>query len=380
MITVNKLPSLIQCTTTSHWHAKQLSHATVKACLQKTDSDISSLISKKKAVLNLSRFRNTLKNFDKDHSLRTYYTVDEERDFMDCFTQFMLDLNMVISVNGLDDPFTTDMIVKYKSYFHESYSVYHSFNNPLGYHGDYLLISHIYGNRPCGNSILGLLIDKAILHYPEFQSVRKRYKILSDKILQIAEEHDDDIDVTCLASGPAEEIRHVLDTMDTAILSRLQINLIDDDEYALAYSKEKITNHPRFNDLRNINYIHANIVYILSGKQKLDLQQQDLIYSLGMTDYFKDATYIRLVRWVFAHLKLNGIVSFGNIKPDTIGQPFMQIFMDWKLIARSEPELQNIFKKTNFMMCFIDDEEIYGDAFHFATARKTNDIYFSTLP
>ena len=65
----------------------------------------------------------------------------------------------------------------------------------------------------------------------------------------------------------------------------LHASLIDIDLQALAYVAERRDNAGLQN---RINLINANLVYLALGRQKLELNDQDLIYSIGLIDYFND--------------------------------------------------------------------------------------------
>ena len=64
--------------------------------------------------------------------------------------------------------------------------------------------------------------------------------------------------------------------------ARLYASLVDIDFQALAQVADR-RNRAKLEN--RINLINANLVYLALGRQKLELTEQDLIYSLGLTDY-----------------------------------------------------------------------------------------------
>ncbi len=107
---------------------------------------------------------------------------------------------------------------------------------------------------------------------PASQAVRNRRGLLADEIMQVIERnHGKPGRVTSLASGPALELFDVLDRIDDP--SRLEATLIDIDLQALAFVSDKLA---RQKLERQWNLVHANLVYLATGKHSIDLADQDL--------------------------------------------------------------------------------------------------------
>ena len=81
---------------------------------------------------------------------------------------------------------------------------------------------------------------------------------------------------------------------------RLHASLIDIDLQALAYVADRRDNAGLQN---RINLINANLVYLALGRQKLELNDQDLIYSIGLIDYFNDKFVVKLLNWIHGRLR-----------------------------------------------------------------------------
>ena len=89
--------------------------------------------------------------------------------------------------------------------------------------------------------------------------------------------------------------------------------LVDIDLQALAHAADR-RDHAELQD--RISLINANLVYLALGRQKLALNDQDLIYSIGLTDYFNDKFVIKLLNWIHGRLRLGGRVILCNFHPN----------------------------------------------------------------
>ena len=112
---------------------------------------------------------------------------------------------------------------------------------------------------------------------------------------------DGAVHVTSLACGPHEEVFDVFQQLDDR--RRLYASLVDIDLQALAYVADRRNNAGLQN---RINLINANLVYLALGRQKLELNDQDLIYSIGLIDYFNDKFVVKLLNWIHGRLRPGG--------------------------------------------------------------------------
>jgi CRP-like cAMP-binding protein/SAM-dependent methyltransferase len=217
------------------------------------------------------------------------------------------------------------------------------YSKPRGYAGDFLSIQMIYENQYAGAGRIGPLLDRCFLNTPVAKAIRNRRALLAGEIMATVEAKDGATHVTSLACGPAEEIFDLFQTLDDS--SRLHVSLLDIDLQALAYvadRRDKARLHNR------INLINANLVYLAMGRQKLELRDQDLIYSLGLTDYFNDKFVVRLLDWICHRLRSGGRVILGNFHPNNYCREMMDHVLEWKLVHRSEEDMNRIFAESAF--------------------------------
>jgi len=218
------------------------------------------------------------------------------------------------------------------------------YSKPRGYAGDYLTIEYIYADEPAGTGRLGPLLDRCCLEQPAGQAVRKRRGLLADEIGKtLAEQPDRPARVLSMACGPAREIFDVYETL--ADPARLVATCLDIDLQALAHVD--VLREQR-GLKRHIHLQNANLVYLATGRQSLSVPPQDLVYSIGLIDYFDDAFVVRMLDFVHDVLRPGGKVILGNFHPRNPTKAFMDFVLDWQLTHRTEDDMNRLFTASKF--------------------------------
>ena len=218
------------------------------------------------------------------------------------------------------------------------------YSKPRGYAGDYLTIQWIYENEPRGHGRLGRLLDQCFLDMHAAQAVRNRRGLLREEIeATLAARGGQPARVLSIACGPARELFDVLETLDEP--SRLRATCVDIDLQALASVADE---RDRKELRRSMRLEHANVVHLVTGRQKIELPEQDLAYSIGLVDYFDDAFVVRLLDYLYDRLRPGGRVILGNFHPDNPTKAIMDHVLDWKLVHRSEADMNRLFVKSKF--------------------------------
>ena len=146
--------------------------------------------------------------------------------------------------------------------------------------------------------------------------------------------------VTSLACGPAREVFDVFAELGHDGFDVTAID-IDHDALALLNSQIQESSVP-------IRPVHGNLIYLATGRQKLDLPPQDLMYSIGLIDYFNDNFVIKLLNWIHDRLRPGGRVILGNFHPKNSTRAFMDYALDWRLIHRDEAKMDELYRASKF--------------------------------
>ncbi len=218
------------------------------------------------------------------------------------------------------------------------------YSKPRGNAGDFLTIEMIYRNRPTGTGRIGPLLDRCFLNSPTAKAIRNRRVLLAKEIMRTVEAKDGAAHVTSLACGPAQEVFDVFQQLDDH--RQLYASLVDIDLQALAYVGYR-RDKARLQNL--INLINANLVYLALGRQKLELNDQDLVYSIGLTDYFNDKFVVKLLNWIHGRLRPGGKVILCNFHPNNYCKELMDYVLEWRLIHRSEEDMNRLFTYSAFV-------------------------------
>lgn len=217
------------------------------------------------------------------------------------------------------------------------------YSKPRGYAGDFFTIECIYRNNPSGSGRLGPLLDECFLDGFPARAVRNRRGLLAEEIRRTVDQASDEARIASLACGPAREVFDVLETLGDA--KRPSVTLLDIDSEALAFVADRAKEHG-FQD--HINAVSANLVYLALGRHKLDLPPQHLVYSIGLIDYFNDKLVLRLIDYIHSLLTPGGRVILGNFHPNNVDKAFMDHILEWRLIHRTEDDMDRLFAKSKF--------------------------------
>jgi CRP-like cAMP-binding protein/SAM-dependent methyltransferase len=218
------------------------------------------------------------------------------------------------------------------------------YRKPRGYAGDFLSIEWIYENHPDGAGRLGPTLDRCFLDMFAARAVCNRRALLAEEIgATLADQRGTPARVLSMACGPAREIFDVFERLSDPKL--LFATLIDIDFEALAFVANIRDKRglKRFIQLEN-----GNLVYVATGRRHLDVPPQDLVYSIGLIDYFDDSFVIRLLNYVHDVLRPGGRVILGNFHPRNPSRALMDYVWDWKLIHRDEANMNRLFEQSKF--------------------------------
>lgn len=219
------------------------------------------------------------------------------------------------------------------------------YSKPRGYAGDFITIDELYQGQPKGTGRIGAILDRCFLELPAANAVRNRRQLLVEEIHSTMSQRNNGYvaRVTSLASGPAAEVFDVFQHLDDP--NKLYVTLIDIDLQALAFVSDKAR---RQKWRKRLRFVPGNLVDVVNGKQDLGIESQDLIYSIGLIDYFSDSFVIRLLNYIHSKLRPGGRVILGNFHPNNPTRALMDYVLGWELIYRTEDEMNRLFAQSAF--------------------------------
>ena len=218
-----------------------------------------------------------------------------------------------------------------------------SFRKPQGIAGDHYTIEQIYEHGDNERRSLGHLVNHCFLREPACRAVKNRKNYMVRQILGRIEAVDDVVSVASVACGPAREIFEIYDIFDKTERKRLKTVAIDADSRAIS-SVNDATSERALRDY--IKAFGANIHIIDTIPERY--RKNDLVYSMGLIDYFSDAAAIKAINNMYQLLKPGGEVIVGNFHTSCSSRVFLDYVLDWKLNYRSEEDMRKIFERSKF--------------------------------
>jgi len=216
--------------------------------------------------------------------------------------------------------------------FHQEPCTKRSFDKPRGYAGDAVTLDYLYGitRLKDGASETEKNLFQFMFESEAAKALRSRYKIIGNRLQDIVAHHPTKPRVLSVACGHAPE----LGLLPPELKQKLEFVGMDGDLETLT------TLHSRNPDMPFLQPLHLPLLGLI--KQKNKIGEFDFIYSSGLYDYLEEPIAQKLTRHLFNLLKPGGrllITNFGAVTKD-IG--YMEAFMDWFLIYRTEKEMLNI--------------------------------------
>lgn len=224
-------------------------------------------------------------------------------------------------------------------------AAYHCYKKPLGYPGDFMLMSYLYSAKPRGDSLYAKLVHQVVVREePLAHAVRQRKEFILSQIRQTihaARNRGMAARVLSVGCGPAQEIRDLL-LNDPA--TEATITLIDQDQRCLAHVDRVLSANETSQQLSaSIQYLHVGLKQLLLRREFMDaIPLQDLIYTAGVFDYLGIRLAQRLAHWLYQRLLPGGQLVIGNVKQIRGVAWSLDYWMDWPLIYRTTEEMLEI--------------------------------------
>jgi len=208
----------------------------------------------------------------------------------------------------------------------------HAYMRPRGYPGDAALIDYIYGLVPSyPDNDLAEGIYSYTINAPASAAVRYRREFIAKKISNLIQSKDS-ISILSLAAGHLREAE-LVDELESR---RVKWLAIDQDSQSVALINECYGN-------MGVMAESGSVRDVVSGKYD-SLHNFDLVYALGLYDYLGNRLAKKLLEKLLAKVKMGGQLVIANFLPNVKDIGYMESFMNWSLIYRSERQTCELFK------------------------------------
>jgi len=220
-------------------------------------------------------------------------------------------------------------------YFHEDPFTRWSFVKPRGYSGDAHLIDFIYGHESVASEVakaspLGRTLFEYTRNSPSPVAVRERRDLLTRHVDAIAAEKGAGTEILTVAAGHLREADRSVALKNGGIKRWV----------ALDQDPQSVGSMTRDFQGTCIEAIDGSVRGLLTKSHKIGTF--DFIYAAGLYDYLADKVAIKLTQTCLDMLKPNGSFLFANFSRDVADDGYMETFMNWALLLRSEIDMWNI--------------------------------------
>ncbi len=214
---------------------------------------------------------------------------------------------------------------------------------PRGYAGDSVLMQWIYDAERVGDSTFGMLLHGHVVGVEAAQAVRNRRRKIAAEVRSssaaLTGRMSRPFEILSVACGPAWELRDLFQQREDA--ARYSLTLLDQDPQALSEARSAVEGAARAID----GEIHARYLCesVKTKRTAAELAEVwgrfDFIYSMGLFDYLTEKTAKGLLSTLYGQLQPGGRMIIGNYHVGCATRLYLDYWMDWPLVYRTESQL-----------------------------------------
>lgn len=210
-----------------------------------------------------------------------------------------------------------------------------SFEKPRGYSGDAHLLDFIYGHPNVADAVeQASPRGKALYDYTRAASssaaVRERRDILTQQVDAVAASRGTGAEILTIAAGHLREAKNSA-ALQAGTLKRWVA--LDQDPLSIASIASDYAGSC-------VEPVAGSVLDILTGQKSFG--QFDLVYAAGLYDYLSFGVSVKLTRRCLQMLKPGGKFLFANFSDELAVDGYMETFMNWALLLRSEADMGKI--------------------------------------
>jgi extracellular factor (EF) 3-hydroxypalmitic acid methyl ester biosynthesis protein len=218
------------------------------------------------------------------------------------------------------------------------------YRKPLGYAGDYEMVSMILRDPHEGGSLFAKLMNTWFLTQPPAEAHRNRVKYLTSKLREEgmkARCENRRMRVLNLGCGPAGEIHAFMREGD--LCNRASLTLLDFNDETIRDTGNALRSVNRqFHRTAEINMVKRSVHQVLKDGSKggnvPGAGTFDFVYCAGLFDYLSDKTCQLLMNTFHEMLAPGGLLVATNVDSYNPIRNIMGYIFEWKLVERNGTE------------------------------------------
>lgn len=233
------------------------------------------------------------------------------------------------------------------------------FKKYRGYPGDYEMMDYVYNNKICSNNIFGQYFDVYFIRNAYSEAVRGRKNLMRDILLEEIGQQNE-LRILNIPCGPSRDVQEFLETKQSN--NSFEIICVDNDSESLEFAQKAIFGLKKS---ENVSFRQGNILDYSRNptKAEKDLGTFDIIYSIGIADYFPDKLLQKFIYSTYAMIKPGGelIFAFKITNKDPFAPLPPKWFCDWVFVPRSLEESIKVVEESG-IKAFTKTKEIWEES------------------
>lgn len=222
--------------------------------------------------------------------------------------------------------------------------VYRIFQKPLGYAGDYEMVSMMLRDPYEGSSMFAKLLNRLFLDIPPVVAHRNRIDFLVKALHSETERmaaKGKVAKVFNLGCGPAKEIQTFL--AEDNLSDNAELVLLDFNDETLA-SCGRVLEELRGRNRRRtgLQFVKRSVHQILKESSKkgagFEVGSYDMVYCAGLFDYLSDRICRRLLEVFYDLLAPGGLLVATNVDASNPSRLWMEYVVEWHLVYRNKEQ------------------------------------------
>lgn len=226
--------------------------------------------------------------------------------------------------------------------------IYRTFQKPLGYAGDYEMVSMMLRDPYEGSSMFAKILNRLFLDTAPVVAHRNRIKYLCQRLHEETlrmHEQGKVARIFNLGCGPAREVQNFLienDLCDNADFLLLDFN----DETLTNTTRDLETLRSRYRRRTGLKMTKRSVHQILkeSARPGAGFEQggYDFVYCAGLFDYLSDRICRRLLEVFYDLLAPGGLLVATNVDLSNPSRNWMEYVLEWHLVYRNKEQFSKL--------------------------------------
>lgn len=220
--------------------------------------------------------------------------------------------------------------------------IYRTFQKPLGYAGDYEMVSMMMRDPYEGSTMFAKTLNRLFLDTAPVVAHRNRITYLVDKLrgeTRRLASCGKTARVLNLGCGPAREVQLFL--ANDALSDSADLLLLDfNDETITNTSRDLVALRARHHRRTGLAFeqksVHQILKESLRGDGLLQPGSFDYVYCAGLFDYLSDRICRRLMDIFYELLAPGGLLVATNVDSSNPSRAWMEHVLDWHLVYRDK--------------------------------------------